>query len=806
MAKLSLGSIDISTTSNSKKQVEKEKPVTSEQGVNLGQVVQQTNLTGAKTKPDTNENNSFAPPLPTLAPPSTDQTPREQQVVALPSTIEVPTQELEKTGTEAPIVEVPRFDMPQVFIKNIILNNFGEDIISKVNFNFKLSYDETTGTVLRSFSEGFVINLIQIRNEKLYSFLNLSKELLWYIVNPDRLTSLPRIMLNISKNIGLTKNGTIEEIRAIFENNKNVKVVTLSPQDSLAVARREVDSRGNSVINLNYSRQFRMPSKTKHLSYFAYADLNKEIMRDKNINDVFEIANIRASSEIVINNSNLIGHTYGYYLSDQITKEKLLWTDFKHFDGNEVQWLTGRPTDKKQDKKPLTREVFFNTKIVDNSIFEKLDVKVGTVPKNVIKITSLTSPIRMVSVGEQNISFQVNTELLLEKHSPLYPFVTSINLNNSNIIRSVQVFKKRVKTIKKVKYLEDFRKNEPLVYLKEPLIAIDNAKPVNTITVTDNQVEVGKYCYGLEINFSDILKADLEITLAELKKYQNILSRYYEESTIKDINYDSEQNAFTEKFFKENENNRDIVKAAEIYLESYARVVPDSTVATEIKKQILSQISPKTGNPLSISRFIKSMGSLINYYGKILDNASLVSSYDEKRYFNSFEQVVEFQPAAAGALDGSAGSLYGSFFDKNNLTIEKNSNETYSSIQEKDVWDNIDKENKQHATDWFSLTNFVLNKYESVSNDDKYRKAIAALKEISNARARRRITDYTGSRRRNRVNRFTLTLKSDKRVIQENLRNIHLSILSVPREYVTTNVMSDLKIEQVMNSVAESNR
>lgn len=806
MAKISMGETQFNVTDNSRQQIDKVKPAISDQSVNLGQTVQSPRSTGTKEAPDTRVNKSFVPPLPKLASTTTSQGSRDQQVATLTPTIEVPAREIERSEVQIPVVEVPRFDMPQIFIKNITLNNFGDDIISKVNFNFKLSYDESTATILQSYSEGFVINLIQIRNDKLYSFLNLSKELLWYIVSPDRLVSLPTIMLNISKNIGLTKNGTVEEIKAVFTDNRNVKIVTISPQDSLAVARREMDSGGNSAINLNYSREFRMPNRTKHLSYFAYADLNKEIMQDININDIFEIANIRASSEIVINNNNLINHTYGYYLLSELSKEKTLWTDFKHFDGQESQWLTGRPTDKKQNKKPLTREVFFNTKIIDNSIFEKLDIKIGTVPKNIAKITSLTSPVKMVSVGEQSIDFQVNTELLLEKHSALYSFVTSINLNNSNIIRNIRVFKKRVKTVKKVKYLEDFRKNEPVVYLKDPPIVIDNKRPINVITVTDNQVEAGKYCYGLEINFFDILKADLETNLIELKKYQNILSRYYEDSTIKDINYDYEQGSFTEKFFKENENNRDIVKAAEVYLESYARVIPDTTVATEIKKQILSQISPKTGNPLSISRFIRSMGSLIKHYGKILDNASFVGSYDEKKYFNSFEQVVEFQPAAASALDGSAGSLYGSFFDKNNLTIEKNNNEIYSSIQEKDVWDNMDKENKQYATEWFSLTNYVLNKYENVSNDDKYRKAIAALKEISNTRVIRRITDYTGSKRSNTVDRFTLTLKSDKRVIQENLRNIHLSILSVPREYVTTNVMSDLKIEQVMNSVAESNR
>ena len=587
MAKFSVGNVNFNVTKDSKEKVDNATPATSDQSVNLGQTVQTFASTGTKEVPNTATNDSFVPPLPNLASPTTSQNTREQQEFALPPTIEVPAQEINKSETEVPVVEVPRFDMPQIFIKNITLNNFGDDIISKVNFNFKLSYNEATATVLQSYSEGFVINLIQIRNDKLYSFLNLSKELLWYIVSPDRLTSLPRIMLNISKNIGLTKNGTVEEIKAVFTDNRNVKIITVSPQDSLAVARREVDSGGNSVINLNYSREFRMSNRTKHLSYFAYADFNKEFMQDKNINDMLEIANIRASSEIVINNSNLINHTYGYYLLNELSKEKTLWTDFKHFDGNEVQWFTGRLTDKKQNKKPLTREVFFNTKVVDNSIFEKLDIKVGTVPKNVAKITSLTSPIKMVNVGEQTISFQVNTELLLEKHSALYPFVTSINLNNSSIIKSIRVFKKRVKTVKKVKYLEDFRKNEPAVYLKNPPIAIDNRRPINAITVTDNQVEAGKYCYGLEINFSDILKADLQINLVELKKYQNILSKYYEESTIKDINYDYEQGVFTDKFFKDNENNRDIIKAVEIYLESYARVVPDTTVATEIKKQVL---------------------------------------------------------------------------------------------------------------------------------------------------------------------------------------------------------------------------
>lgn len=763
---------------------------TTQEGVDL-RYVQDPSSNRTSSEKDSTTTQTTTPPqrrTPPIPGTSTDSFEQTQNTSREPTELGTP---------PADIVARENFQMPQIFIKNISLSEQTNKKNSEIKLGFKIGLNDRADSPIQIYDDKMVINVIQVKNKILYSFLNLSKELLWYMVNIEKLTALPQMMLNVSKNIGLTKNGTIEEIKQVFLDRKNVNIQTIFTKTATAVATKEIDKNGNIAINMDYNINFTNEIETEHLSYFVYADLEKDLLQQTEIDSQKVFKSTRVSSELVINENKIIPQTYAFYLPVSLTREKILWTDFKHFDGNDLQWYTGRITDDRESKVPLTREIFFNTKIKNNSIFSKIDENIGVTKQEIEKITSFISPIKMRGVDEQAIIFDVNTELLLEKYSPLYAHINALSLKNSDIIKAVSVFKKRVTAIKSISRVKDFSVNEPTILLKEPIIQIDNRNEINKITVIDNEIMAGKYCYGIKIDFSDVLKKELGLYLQELTKYENILYKYYSDSNISSVNYDAETGRFTDKFLQENMENKDVVKSVEIFLESYAKIVSNPFLIDDIKNQILIHISPKTGNPSSILRFLESYKKLIKHYKDILEYSSPIGVYREEKYFDKFEQVIEFERVVTND-DTTPGFLYGSFLDINDLIIEKKQNNKYVSIQKENVWDYIDNDNKALVTEWISTTNFILNKYVSVSNDDKYEKAISALKEIGIEQEKSASPSFY----RTSVeleNKFYLLTKSSKQIIQENLDSIYSSILSVPKEYVTNSIISDLSVMDVVN-------
>lgn len=717
--------------------------------------------------------------------------------------IETPPQ---ATAPEKEVVVRSNFDVPQVFIKSIFLDEEHGQKTSRIKFALKIPYDEKNKQILETYDENLSINIIQVKDAKLYSFLNISKELLWYVVNPEKLTTLPQIILNISRNIGLTKTATISEIKKIFKDTKYVNLKTIKPKNALAIARLEKDVRENTTLNLQYESKFKNEIRIEHLSYFTYVDLDKDELIDKNINESFDMSNIRVSSEVVISNNKIVTQTYAYYLIDPITKNKILWTDFKHLDPEKGQWYTGKITDNEERKKLLVREIFFNTKIKDLTVFSTIEKNIGKQePANNLAITTTISPIRMMGVEEEAIMFNINTELLLEKYSPLYSHISSLNLANSNIIKSVTVFKKRVRVESRTNYVKEFSANQPTVYLSNPIIEIDNNGPINKISVRDGSVRQGKYCYGLEVTFSDVIKQDLEVYLQSLNNTKKYLLRYYTEATINRKYYDVESGQFTDSFYEKNKENTQLAESLTIFLESYAKVIIGSTVPNTTKEQILVQISPKTGNTESVLRFIQTVDHLIKYYVDTLKKASNIAVYSEEKYFNSFEQVIEFKPEPNVSFGTPNSFLFGSFFDKNNLIIEKKQQNLYIPIESNDTWKNINNQDKYYMREWIMSTNFILNKYESVSQEDKYEKAIAALGETESPIIEEVVERYA-AQRPVAVELFSTLPKANVQIIQEDIKNIHSSINLAPREYASNNIVADLKIPEVMNSVSTKKR
>jgi hypothetical protein len=194
-------------------------------------------------------------------------------------------------------------------------------------------------------------------------------------------------------------------------------------------------------------------------------------------------------------------------------------------------------------------------------------------------------PIQFGNVTPDGNTFFVNTELLLEKYSGLYKYLSSIQVKNIDVIKSVKIYRKRVKEI--LGKVSDFTENEPRQYLNSSQIILDKSSTINKITILEEDVGIGKYCYGVELVVSDILKKDMEIVLEELKVNNTFLTKYLEQANIKDIHYDSEKNRFTQKFQNKYENNLEITKSVEVYIEALFKVSSVSSFPQEIKKELI---------------------------------------------------------------------------------------------------------------------------------------------------------------------------------------------------------------------------
>lgn len=723
----------------------------------------------------------------------------EPPVVGVPSIIDVPTEtqtsvsKVAISATSIPPVQQQPLDMPQVKIRTITLNENSKERKAKIRFHFDLPIDEENGKLYEVVPEFMNIKLVQVKNEKVFSFLNLSKELLWYSSNPSKMKSLPQILLNISKEIKMTKKASGEQLQEVFINKRNINHFSYSIKNMTAIARREQEGK----INLEYEVEVAFDKKIAHLSYYIYPEFDIDKMRENGIRSNIDMQKIKVNSEIVLNGGKKIPQTYVLYLQDRNTNEKIIWNGFAHYDRSKSVWMTGRETDSDNSKRTLSRQIFFNTKIKDETVFDRI-LKITKSKDNrpPRRITEITSPIRFGTITPDGNTFLVNTELLLEKHSGFYKYLSSIETKNRDIVKSAKVYRKRVKEL--FKNVSDYNENQPKEYLKQEQIIIDRTNEINTITILEEDIGIGKYCYGVEIILNDILKRDMEITLEALKQNSSFLSNYLEQANIKDRHYDSEKNRFTEQFQAKYETERNISKSVEVYLEALLKVSSISSISQEIKKEILLHISPKYGTPQGVSRFISIYEKLIGFYTAAIREDASFGIYEEKKYFNRLEQVVEYEKVI---LNTQNETIYQTFSSNNSLAIKKEiGSEKAARVGENNVWENMLEKSKNEIVSWINSSKQIMNQIPYENKQQKYKNAINILNGFTPSTSTGNMP--TGGQN---LEIFYTTQKSNKQTIQEDLSSLFLSINSTPKNNSSGDI-SDRKITEIMNIVSDSNR
>jgi len=697
------------------------------------------------------------------------------------------------SGEVAQSFDGTTLDLPPIFIKNITLGDTSKQGICSLRFSFDLPFNEDNGEIYETVPSIMNVRIIQVKNNKMFSFLNLSKELLAFSAEPSKMRSLPQILLNISKEIKLTKNASGKELENVFRDYKNINHFIFRIKDMEAIARIE----NSGKINMEYEVSLPLEKELEHLSYYIYAELDKNSLIESNIPLIDNLSGIKVNSEIVINNKKKTAQTYGLYLKDTDSGQKMFWNGFHHYDKSKGVWLTGKETDDEDKKRTLTREIFFNTKIRDKTVFDKISkIKKIENNKQKRKITEVVSPIQFGSFTAEGNTFLINTELLLEKHSGIYKYLNSIETKNKNIIKTVKIFRKRIKEVSgKVK---DFKENEPKKYLESQQIFLDKSSTINKVTIIEKNSEIGKYCYGVEVVINDILKQDMQIVLNELEKNNNFLKKYLEQASMKDIHYDSEKNTFTQRFYKKYENEKKILKSVQAYIEAFLKVCSVSSFPNEMKQQIILHICPKYGNPEGINSFIRLYENLIASYATIIKSASSVGYFEESRYFNNLEQVIEYDKTL---LDEKNIEMYRTFSSSNKISINKQTSEqNFIRISNKNNFENILQINKNSLTNWMILTNQLTNKIPYDNTEHKYRNAINILNGFEENTRKKTATQETKL-----PDLFYVAQKTEKQISQESLNELYLSVMRTPKDNSTGNV-SELKVTEIMSNISKMNR
>lgn len=697
------------------------------------------------------------------------------------------------TSTESYSVPQQSLGFPIIHIRKVNL----EQQKAKIKFYFEIPYDGENSKIFETTPDFMSIKIVKVQDDNLFSFLNLSKQLVLYSSSPSKIKNVPSILLNIAKEIRLIEKADGEELAQIFKDSSKIQTMDFPISSNVAIARKVEMPDGSIKVDMEYETEISIDD-TNHLSLYVYPQFDESRLRELNIQYDLSVENIKVNSEIVLNRGKKIVQTYAYFLTNSSTKQRFVWPGFVHKDINNGSWMTGQPNDKQDFKKPLKREVFFNTKIKDNLIFEKMDRIPLISSRTISNISDVVSPIKFGSTTPDGVSFLINTELLLEKYSSAYKKVSSINLKNSNILQEIKIYKKRVKQENNT--ISDYSKNEQKQYLPRETFVLDNTNPINLVTFLDEEEKIGQYCYGIEITFKDVIVNELKNILTSLKEGEAFLKTYLNDSQSLGLNYDSEKDCFTDQFKQKYMENREIAISIQKYIEGVLRICTISSFSEEIKKQIILHVSPKHGTPSGINRFLNSYQTLISRYQKIINNASENFLFTEEKYFNKVEQVLEYKRAQV--QDTSQEEIYGNFFSNNKVSIGKETGpNSYTSLFSKDeygkmrFWESIQQTAKQELTDWVSLTKYLYTQKPYKDRQEKYTNAISSLQGIPEPV---RMTDI----RETPNILFNSTKKANKAIEQQDISSLFFSINETPKKSTTGNV-SDLKINEVMSYSAD---
>lgn len=567
--------------------------------------------------------------------------------------------------------------LPTAFIDKISLYSVEQnDVVQSTKVQLRIAMktprDVASLKFLNKDLDDFLkISVVQVLEKNLAAFISLSKELVYYVVNVNDIPqTLPLVILQLAYNKGIlstspTTENSIQmtnELKIIFQNKNLVQVKELYDLPVLkSVKKIERLESGEQVLSTFFNVDFRIELDTDHLSYFVYSDYDSEKMIEFFGTNFNSSDDIRVNSDVVISESKIVSQSYVYYLSDDS-----IWNGYVHYDESVKIWRTGKLEDPEEFKYPLTRRMFYNNKIQDFRIFNKIKKQEFEFQKmNEDLLARLAKfyyqpkkadPIEFEDRLYNGITFTVNLDMLLKKHSKLYNFLSEIQLSSAYWIYEVETYRKRVRVVEgeigKSDIVIDFKKNEQEVAVVNERRFLENG--ILTIWIEDPEIDTisfGDYCYGTRIYFIDPLISLFETQLKQLKRMDRygFLKGYYSQSTIvpsktSSGNYDPLLNKFTNNFittYDSNSEKQKRINTISTFIEAYNKIsTAKINMNSDIVVRIVEQISPTTGSPDGILNFIKLYETVVSLYQKVVDSSKTSPMYIEEKIFNKDRHIV----------------------------------------------------------------------------------------------------------------------------------------------------------------------
>lgn len=515
-------------------------------------------------------------------------------------------------------------------------------------------------------TENLKIKILQCKKQNMFSFLTLSKELCLEAFYPDAVpVTLSDFILNlarnkqiISTNISNRTEGATQ-LKSAFNNSEylNQREIATDTESEL------YEMVEGDMYRRYFSVTFDIDStRIEHLSYFIFTDFDRDSTTSIDIGNI--LSKTKINSDCVIDNGKVISQTYAFFLPNGD-----IWTGPYTYNETTKSWRTGGRNSITSN--PLQRRTFFNKKTQDFRIFEQI----ATSPMYVQQIDEFESlknknpfyskikkqnSIIFDSIlpNDNSLQFKINLTKLLEDHSPFYNFYSG-DINFGTDWLKVQVYRKRI--VSRNKYFKQDFMNSPLpwqgentpIYVGIP--SSERTQHLVTYRIVDRalrNVQIGQYYYYIVAQFTDPYYAQIKADLNSLKIEKQKLETYYQLSTIKE-NFNSEISKFTEKFREIENANSYITGPVTTYVEKF-NVFNRNNIDSNLQNTITAMISPETGSPSGIMKFIELYNRLINMVTRFIKSASGNTLYTLEKEFKKNEQIIYKQKQSAeSGLDSS---------------------------------------------------------------------------------------------------------------------------------------------------------
>lgn len=533
---------------------------------------------------------------------------------------------------------------PKIYIDRVILNTVElEPSPSKIAAELLLSAKiPQQKQYLNFLNSSYVeIKIIEVRNEKWKQLLQKSTEFIQKIVE-RKYEDINEIFTNLASQYELTTNVSLEQS---FKEHCTIHYITDIPSINKISRTSELQS-GEAALNYYFKHKTQL-TETDHLSFFVYADYNKEEIEEKEgaLNIGQESPQI--SAEMIINKGKICSLTYVFY-----DKNDVIWTGEIHERGPDGSgfgkgvWYKGKLSEyNSETAEILTRRPYYNTKIQDFrailQIEKKLDLVNGLEKQkkmideylveknnyNDVIYKQADCVVKFIRFGDTGPILQMGLEDFLKKYSKIYNFLNSKPTYDKNsVVKDTKAYKIRAKRLRSkgfaypsTEQFIPFQKNQQKQYIDIESIETSTKEQLEfQVNDPEFNTEYGEYCYGIEFLVVDPLIDWLNKFIEKLRETNTDLEKYYSISKLEEY-YDFGTNMFTDSFQEWYEGQ----KSKGVNLESVRATFFEAlgymgiTKTERLETIIGLMTSPVAATPASVLYFINSMKHITGIFEKL---------------------------------------------------------------------------------------------------------------------------------------------------------------------------------------------